>query len=137
MCTFFLNFFCYLLKWRNSSKFHRSTRVKSETTLTRLPSTLALERPQLVSLVPEPVLEQSLAAWSSVMRVIQASSNSSSPMPFWASPCPKLWVSSVLWWPSCCCLHSRPHHPPVVIHLHIYTFGFSATPHSFIFGHRI
>lgn len=49
--------------------------------------------------------------WSSAMPEIHPWSSSSSHTPFWALPCPRPWVSSVLWWLSCCCLPSKPLKP--------------------------
>merc|ERR1712004_270673 len=44
---------------------------------------------------------------SSVMPVTHPSSSSSSHTLSWDSPCPRLWVSSVLWWLSSSCSPSK------------------------------
>lgn len=53
------------------------------------------------------VLERCSAPSSSVTPGTPPSSSSCSHTPSWVSPCLRLWVSSVLWWRSCCCSLSK------------------------------
>ena len=53
------------------------------------------------------VLAACLAVWWLAMPEIHLWNSSFSPTPFWVLPCPRLWVSSVLWWPSWFCLPSK------------------------------
>lgn len=55
----------------------------------------------------ERVLERCSAPSSSAMPGTPPSSSSCSHTPSWDSPCQRLWVSSVSWWRSCCCLLSK------------------------------
>ena len=85
-----------------------------KTILTQLPSSLVQELPPLESqdLVPE--LDPSLVPSSSDMPVTPHWNSNFFHTPSWVSPCLKLWVFSVLWWPFCCCLLSKlcfPQHP--------------------------
>ena len=77
------------------------------TILTQLPSSLVQELPPLESqdLVPE--LDPSLVPSSSDMPVTPHWNSNFFHTPSWVSPCLKLWVFSVLWWPFCCCLLSK------------------------------
>ena len=56
-------------------------------------------------LVPE--LDRSLVPSSSDMPVTPHWNSNFFHTPSWVSPCLKLWVFSVLWWPFCCCLLSK------------------------------
>ena len=77
--------------------------LSSRRTLTPPPNSLVLVLPPSESLVQEQELDLSSVPLSSVMPVTLPSSNSSFHTLSWDSPCPRLWVFSVWWWPSCFC----------------------------------
>ena len=76
-------------------------------TLTLLPSSLELELPPLELLALELVLEASSDPSSLAMLAIHLWNSSSSPMPFWVSPCLRPWDCFVSWWPSSFCSLSK------------------------------
>ena len=81
--------------------------VRSDGTSTVRPSSSVPVRQPSVWPVRAPVSDRCLAVWSSATRVTRRWSSSCSRTPFSALRCPRLWVCSVLWWPSWSCTLSR------------------------------